>query len=100
MTNYKHFIKYFNIEYDVNGQDLDANPKFNSVEDLHNSLPKEVIVGVDDDFLNVSNDLKDYLADPLSDETGWCVQDFDYEVCNEKPKYNQSTDLYYLMSKK
>ena len=38
-------IKCYNINYLVEEEDLLANQSFNSIDDLHNSLPKEVIFG-------------------------------------------------------
>ena len=46
-------IKFYNIEYDVSLQDLDNHTQCDSVDDLHNSIPKEVRVEVDDDFFVV-----------------------------------------------
>jgi len=91
-------IKFYNIEYDVSLQDLDNHTQYDSVDDLHNSIPKEVRVEVDDDFFD-DEDWKDYgLANELSNATGWCVCSFDYEVIGQT-QYNPLTDLELLSEK-
>ena len=84
-------IVFFNIEYDVNSEDLEREnsnkKKYKSVEDLHNSLPEEVIVEVDDDYFD-DEDWEDYgVSNELSDSTGWCVCDFDYRVKHIEDEY-------------
>ena len=70
----KH-IKCYNINYLVEEEDLLANQSFNSIDDLHNSLPKEVIFGKES-----VEEFEEKLADNISDETGWLVKSFDWKV--------------------
>ena len=88
-------IVFYNIGYDVNSEDLereneDREKKYKSINDLHNSLPEEVIVKVDDDFFDDEDDedWEDYrFSDALSDATGWCVCGFDYRVKHIEDEY-------------
>ena len=54
-------IRLYNIDWDTDGEDID--------------LPQDVIREVENDF-DIINDG----ADLLSDEYGWCVFGFDYEI--------------------
>ena len=61
-------MKYrvFDIDYDTDGEDID--------------LPTELTLELED---GVSPD--DELADLISDETGWCVNGFNYEKLDASP---------------
>ena len=85
-------IKCYNIKYSVNEEDLLANQSFNSIDgklkkvqrfksidDLHNSLPKEVTI--DDE---IKSEIDDEIANAISDETGWLVESFDWKVEEEQ----------------
>lgn len=54
-------IKFTNIDYDTDGEKVD--------------LPSELTIEVEDDEIDPSNEG----ADLISDETGWCVNHFDWE---------------------
>jgi hypothetical protein len=54
-------IRFFNIVWDTDGQDVD--------------LPTEATLEVDED-----TQLETEGADCLSDEFGWCVLSFDFET--------------------
>ncbi len=56
-------VKFFNIEWDTEGEQVD--------------LPNEVVRTVEDD-LDVAMDG----ADALSDEFGWCIRSFEFEIIN------------------
>ena len=72
-------IKCYNINYLVEEEDLLANQSFNSIDDLHNSLPKEVILGKEE-VDGALDWFEEKLADDISDETGWLVESFDWKV--------------------
>ena len=85
-------IKCYNINYSVNEEDLLANQSFNSIDgklkkvqrfksidDLHNSLPKEVTI--DDE---IKSEIDYEIANAISDETGWLVESFDWKVEEEQ----------------
>ena len=74
-------IKCYNINYLVEEEDLLANQSFNSIDDLHNSLPKEVIFGKES-----VEYFEEKLADNISDETGWLVEGFNWKV-EESPTF-------------
>lgn len=50
-------IRAFNIDYDTDGEDI--------------SLPYEIFVEVEEE---------DYICDAISDKTGFCVFNFQYEI--------------------
>ena len=86
-------IKCYNINYLVeeedllaNQKDLSANQSFNSIDDLHNSLPKEVIFGKES-----VEEIEEKLADNISDETGWLVESFDWKVEEQTPTKSDNT---------
>jgi hypothetical protein len=54
-------IRMFDIKWDTDGEDVE--------------LPDEMSFEVEDDF-----DVESEGADLLSDETGWCVFGFDFEI--------------------
>ena len=54
-------IRAFNIHYDTDGQKI--------------KLPKEIVFDVEPDF-----DVKEELADLISDETGFCVFGCECEI--------------------
>ena len=102
-------IKCYNIKYSVNEEDLLANQsfnsidgklkkvqRFNSIDDLHNSLPKEVIFGKES-----VEEFEEKLADNISDETGWLVKSFDWKV-EESPTifYDKENSLDRFMKGK
>ena len=68
-------IKCYNINYSVNEEDLASNSNFKSIDDLHNSLPKEVTI--DDE---IKSEIDYEIANAISDETGWLVESFDWKV--------------------
>ena len=55
-------IKVTNIVYDTDGE---------SIPDL----PTEMILNVDGDI-----DIESEIADAISDNTGWCVEGYSYEI--------------------
>ena len=75
MKNKKQIIKCYNINYSVNEEDLASNSNFKSIDDLHNSLPKEVTI--DDE---IKSEIDYEIANAISDETGWLVESFDWKV--------------------
>lgn len=88
MKNKKQIIKCYNINYSVEEEDLLANQSFNSIDDLHNSLPKEVIFGKES-----VEEFEEKLVDNISDETGWLVKSFDWKVeeVKQTPTESDST---------
>jgi hypothetical protein len=68
-------IKCYNIKYSVDEEDLASNSNFKSIDDLHNSLPKEVTI--DDE---IKSEIDYEIANAISDETGWLVESFDWKV--------------------
>ena len=96
-------IKCYNINYSVNEEDLLANQSFNSIDgklkkvqrfksidDLHNSLPKEVTIDIDDE---IKSEIDYEIANAISDETGWLVESFDWKVeeVKQTPTESDST---------
>ena len=79
-------IKCYNINYLVEEEDLLANQSFNSIDDLHNSLPKEVIFGKES-----VEEFEEKLADNISDETGWLVEGFNWKVEEQTPTKSDNT---------
>ncbi len=62
-------VKVTNIVYDT---DIDDD---SSQFVLNSDLPSEMIVEVDGII-----DVESEIADVISDKTGWCVQDYNYEI--------------------
>ncbi len=64
-------IKFYNIKWDIDGQDVD--------------LPKEVVIEMEHKHLNlndvnaISDEVDECGADELSDRFGWCVNSFQWE---------------------
>jgi hypothetical protein len=55
-------IKVTNIVYDTDGESI-------------SDLPTEMIVNVDGVI-----DIESEIADAISDNTGWCVESYNYEI--------------------
>jgi len=55
-------IKVTNIVYDTDGESI-------------SDLPTEMIVNVDGII-----DIESEIADAISDNTGWCVESYNYEI--------------------
>ena len=93
MKNKKQIIKCYNINYSVNEEDLASNSNFKSIDDLHNSLPKEVII--DDD---VKLEIDEIIVNAISDQTGWLsysakrkVEGFNWKVEEQTPTKSDNT---------
>jgi hypothetical protein len=61
-------VKFSNINWDTSDYNLE-------VVEVAEELPAEVVLEMDDD-----DDVSLYGADVLSDEFGWCVISFDFEI--------------------
>ena len=72
-------IKCYNINYSVNEEDLASNSNFKSIDDLHNSLPKEVTI--DDE---IKSEIDEIIVNAISDQTGWLVEGFNWKVEEEQ----------------
>ena len=75
------------IDYSVYPEDLEEDPDTLSDEEIEtkiseikNSLPKELDLEITCD----PDNLEDYIVDAISDETGWLVNDYSYEIRNKK----------------
>ena len=79
-------IKCYNIKYSVEEEDLLANPKFKSIDDLHNSLPKQVIIDHD-----VKLEIDEIIVNAISDQTGWLVEGFNWKVEEQTPTKSDNT---------
>lgn len=62
-------VMFFDIDWDLD--DLTARER----KEVRSFLPSQPIIEVDDDV-----DIYEEGADILSDEYGYCVHDFDYEI--------------------
>ena len=83
-------LKCYNIDYDVSWEDVESNCDVPTdlddddldewydlkVEEIKATLPKEVIIEVECD----EEDLEDVAVDALSEETGWLINSYDYEI--------------------
>lgn len=82
-------VKVTNIVYCVEEEDVDVDPhEYETTEDYlaaideaigeaMNELPKEMTIKLSADS---AGSLEDDIADVISDETGWLVESFSYEV--------------------
>ena len=86
MKNKKQIIKCYNINYSVNEEDLASNSNFKSIDDLHNSLPKEVTI--DDE---IKSEIDDEIVNAISDQTGWLVESFNWKVEEQTPTKSDNT---------
>lgn len=88
ITEAKFTVHCFDIDYDVEEEDVDhmlgMNPTDEEVEEAIKSvkatLDKEVDVVVECE----EDDLEDYIADALSEKTGWLTNYFDYKVIKKE----------------
>jgi hypothetical protein len=79
-------IKCYNIKYSVNEEDLASNSNFKSIDDLHNSLPKEVTI--DDE---IKSEIDEIIVNAISDQTGWLVEGFNWKVEEQTPTKSDNT---------
>ena len=82
-------LKCYNIDYCVEEEDVidsvAVRPQYTTswydaieekIEEIKADLPKEVIIEIECD----EEDLEDVAVDALSEETGWLINSFDYEI--------------------
>ena len=81
-------IKCYNINYSVNEEDLASNSNFKSIDDLHNSLPKEVTIDIDDE---IKSEIDEIIVNAISDQTGWLVEGFNWKVEEQTPTKSDNT---------
>jgi hypothetical protein len=72
-------VKVRNVQFDFSGSDVDENYKIDITEDYEGK-----ILEVEFDDPEEEKYFEDYLieelTDMLSNISGWCVNDYDYEV--------------------
>lgn len=72
-------IKVSDIDYDISEEDLFGDE---TVEEIKASIPTEFTFNIRrDDWENFDHD--ELLADCIGDETGWLVNNFNYEILDE-----------------
>lgn len=76
-TEYDFDAKVTNIEYDLDDWDLDGT-EFESVDELADSLPKELEVTVE--YCEGEGDERDMIGEKIYDETDYMAKSFDYEI--------------------
>lgn len=77
MSEYDFDARVTNIKYDVDDWDLEGT-EFESVEELVESLPKELAVTVK--YCEGEDDESDMIGEEIYDETSYMVKSFDYEI--------------------
>lgn len=71
-------VKVYNIDYDIEDEDVDDPSE---IEEIRKSLPSSLVLQLD----NANHSSLDYeIADAISNETGWLVNDFDYDIVSPK----------------
>ena len=69
-------ILCFNIDYDASDEELDFAEACKEAI----VMPGEIEVEIDEeDMEDFNDDPDDYLANEISNQTGWLVNDFEYE---------------------
>ena len=72
-------VKVSNVDFDFSGSDVDENYKIDITEDYEGK-----ILEVEFDDPEEEKYFEDYLIEALTDHisnvSGWCVNDYDYEV--------------------
>lgn len=66
-------VRVYNIDYDIKEEDVDDDL---SIEYVRSLLPNELELEVE----CLEDDLEDMLVDAISDETGWLVNSYKYEI--------------------
>jgi hypothetical protein len=70
-------VKLSNVVFDFSGSDVDENYMINTESDYDH---KVVEVEIEDDKEYFEDYLVEALTDYLSDVSGWCVKDYDYDI--------------------
>lgn len=74
-------IKLYDIEYDTDGEDFDSD----EMEDLE--LPEEITTTLEemgwDGEENMEEFISEYGADYISDQFGWLVKSFSFNIIKE-----------------
>lgn len=79
-------IRAYNIDYCIEDEDVadlveDEENIGEKIKELKDELPQEIYI--ENDFEDFDEDdfesIEDFIADEISDETGWLVNDFHYE---------------------
>ena len=72
-------VKLSNVVFDFSGSDVDENYMINTKSDYdHKVVEVEVGANTDDEYFE--DYLIEALSDYLSDVSGWCVEDYDYDI--------------------
>ena len=72
-------VKLSNVVFDFSGSDVDENYMINTESDYdHKVVEVEVGANTDDEYFE--DYLVEALTDYLSDVSGWCVEDYDYDI--------------------
>ncbi len=85
-------VKTKNIDYDVTAEDLNYDRYDIDIDDMDeaeidkhiaevkNSIPQEFILEIECE----PEDLTDMVCDAISEESGWLVNSFDFDILEEK----------------
>ena len=89
----KYFkVKTKNIDYDVTAEDLEYDRFDHDIDDMDDaeidkhiaevkaSIPQEFILEIECE----PEDLTDLVCDAISEESGWLVNSFDFDILEEK----------------
>jgi len=86
ITEATYTVKVVSIDYAIESYDVD---EFDTMSDeeveaeiarVKSSLPQELELEIECE----PDDLDDYVADAISDETGWLVNDCEYEIVSKR----------------
>lgn len=72
-------IHAYDIEWDIDDDDDEYPNSSENPEILDGVLPSELTFETDEEFVD-EDDMVDWVADKISDETGFCHLGFQYEV--------------------
>jgi len=89
------FVHVFDIDYYVTEEDVDNESE---IEEIKAKLPQDLYFSFEEYFEDDS-ELEERIADAISDETGWLVETFDYELLSEE-EYNHYSQLKEAKKKK
>lgn len=86
ITEAVYTVKVVSVDYAVESYDVD---EFDTMSDeeieaeiarVKASLPQELELEIECE----PDDLNDYVADAITDETGWCINDCEYEIVSKR----------------
>jgi len=79
-------VKVHHVDWDINEDDIEAAREEDpnaTEESIRNGIEKEWFLTIDIEEGDTISDFEEHISDALSLESGWCFNDYSYDICPE-----------------